>query len=98
MIKFSASFENISSNGGFSFVSGILDSIFGMSLWDRLLAVHCNTRFSHQAIVRSAIGLMTAGCCDFADIEKFWLFDKNNGWTNITAHRKWLLYRAYSSP
>ena len=71
MIKFSASFENISSNGGFSFVSGILDSISGMSLWDRLLAVHCNTRFSHQTIVRSAIGLMTAGCCDFADIEKF---------------------------
>lgn len=62
MIKFSASFENISSNGGFSFVSGILDSISGMSLWDRLLAVHCNTRFSHQTIVRSAIGLMTAGC------------------------------------
>lgn len=71
MIKFSTSFENISSNGGFSFVSGILDSISGMSLWDRLLAVHCNTRFSHQTIVRSAIGLMTAGCCDFADIEKF---------------------------
>ena len=71
MIKFSTSSENISSNGGFSFVSGILDSIPAMSLWDRLLAVRCNTRFSHQAIVRSAIGLMTAGCCDFADIEKF---------------------------
>lgn len=70
-IKFSTSSENISSNGGFSFVSGILDSISEMSLWDKLLAVHCNTRFSHQAIVRGAIGLMTAGCCDFADIEKF---------------------------
>ena len=32
------------------------------------------------------------------DFEKYRLFDKNNGWTNITAHRKWLLYRAYSSP
>ena len=42
-----------------------------MSLWDRLLAVRCNTRFPHQGIVRGAIGLMTAGCCDFADIEKF---------------------------
>lgn len=70
-IKYSTSSENISSNGGFSFVSGILDSISEMSLWDKLLAVHCNTRFSHQAIVRGAIGLMTAGCCDFADIEKF---------------------------
>ena len=30
--------------------------------------------------------------------KKYWLFDKSNGWTNITAHRKWLLYRAYSSP
>ena len=33
--------------------------------------MHCNTRFSHQAIVRGAIALMTAGCRDFADIEKF---------------------------
>ncbi|MCQ2317279.1 MAG: IS1380 family transposase [Bacteroidales bacterium] len=71
MIKFSTSSENISSNGGFSFVSGILDSLPEMSLWDRLLAVRCNTRFPHQGIVRGAIGLMTAGCCDFADIEKF---------------------------
>ena len=70
-IKFSTSSENISSNGGFSFVSGILDSLPEMSLWNRLLAVRCNTRFSHQGIVRGAIGLMTAGCCDFADIEKF---------------------------
>jgi len=70
-IKFSTSFENISSNGGFSFVSGILDSISEMSLWNKALPCHCNTRFSHQGIVRGAIGLMTAGCCDFADIEKF---------------------------
>ena len=55
----------------FFFVFGILDSISEMSLLHNLLAVHCNTRFSHQAIVRGAIGLMTAGCCDFADIKKF---------------------------
>ena len=71
LVKFSTSSENISSNGGFSFVSGILDSVPAMLLWDRLLAVRCNTRFSHQGIVRCAVGLMTAGCSSFADIEKF---------------------------
>ena len=60
-INFSTSSKNIPSNGGFSFVSGILDSIPGRSLWDRLLSVRCNTRFSHQGIVRGAIGLMTDG-------------------------------------
>lgn len=70
LIKFSTSSENISSNGGFSFVSGILDAIPEMRLWDTLLPCHCNARFSQQGIVRSAIGLMTAGCCDYADVEK----------------------------
>ena len=60
-INFSTSSKNIPSNGGFSFVPGILASIPAMSLWDRILAVHCNTRFSHQGIVRGAIGLMTDG-------------------------------------
>ena len=27
--------------------------------------------FLQQGIVRSAIGLMKAGCCDYADVEKF---------------------------
>ena len=56
MVRFSASSENISSNGGFSFVSGILDSLPEMSLWDRLLFVRCNTRFFFQGIVHSLSG------------------------------------------
>jgi len=71
LVQFNTSSENISSNGGFSFVSALLDSLSPMTLWDKVLSCHCNTRFSHQSIVRCAIGLMTAGCCDFADIEKF---------------------------
>ena len=71
LIKFSTSSENISSNGGFSFVSGILDAIPEMRLWDVMFPCYRNVRFSQQGIVRSAIGLMTAGCCDYADVEKF---------------------------
>lgn len=63
--KFSTSSENFSSNGGFVWVSELLDSIPMMSLWDKLLPCRCNTRFSAQVMVRSAIGLMTAGSNNF---------------------------------
>ena len=69
--KFSTSSENFSSNGGFVWVSELLDSIPMMSLWDKLLPCRCNTRFSAQVMVRSAIGLMTAGSNNFVDVEKF---------------------------
>lgn len=69
--KLSTSSENFSSNGGFVWVSELLDSIPMMSLWDKLLPCRCNTRFSAQVMVRSAIGLMTAGSNNFVDVEKF---------------------------
>lgn len=71
IIKFSTTRENISSNGGLSFVEGLLSSTGVMSLWDTVLPHRCNARFSHQAIVRALVGLLSAGCSNFADIEKF---------------------------
>ena len=70
LIKFSTSNENISSNGGFSFISGILDSLLPMNRWDSDLPCYHNVQFSHQTIVRSVIAMMAAGCCNFADVEK----------------------------
>ena len=70
LVKFSTSNENISSNGGFSFISGILDSLLPMNRWDSDLPCYHNVQFSHQTIVRSVIAMMAAGCCNFADVEK----------------------------
>ena len=77
MIKFMQSAEEINSNGGFSFVKRLLDSNPGMSLWDLSLGAKANASYSTSGIVRAMVGLMTAGECDFASIDKFrhdWLF------------------------
>ena len=70
-IEFSTSRENISSNGGLSFVEGLPSSTGAMPLWDKAPPHRGNARFSHQAIVRALVGLLSAGCGNFADIEKF---------------------------
>ena len=77
MIKFMQSSEEINSNGGFSFVKKLLDSNSGMSLWDLSLGAKANASYSTSGIVRAMVGLMTAGECDYASIDKFrndWLF------------------------
>lgn len=71
MIKFMQSSEEINSNGGFSFVKRLLDSNQGMSRWDRELGARANASYSTSCIVRAMVGLMTAGECDFASIDKF---------------------------
>ena len=71
------SFEEINSNGGFSFVKRVLDSNAGMSQWDLALGARGNASYSTSGIVRGMVGLMTAGECDYASIGKFrgdWLF------------------------
>lgn len=70
-IEFSTSRENISSNGGLSFVEGLPSSTGAMPLWDEAPPHRGNARFSHQAIVRALVGLLSAGCGNFAAIEKF---------------------------
>lgn len=69
-IKFSTSSENISSNGGFSFVYALLNSIPAMKHWDSQFPSYCNAKFSLGALVRSFIAMLAAGCCNFVDIEK----------------------------
>ena len=71
MLKFMQSSEEINSNGGFSFVKKLLDSNSGMSLWDLSLGARHNASYSTWGIVRAMVGLMTAGECDYASIEKF---------------------------
>ena len=69
--EFSTSRENISSNGGLSFVEGLPSSTGAMPLWDEAPPHRGNARFSHQAIVRALVRILSAGCGNFADIEKF---------------------------
>ena len=71
MIKFSLSSEEINSNGGFSIVRRLLDLNPGMALWDSKLAARHNALYSTSSIVRSMIGLMTAGESDYSSICKF---------------------------
>jgi len=71
MIKFTLSSEEISSNAGFSFVKRLLDSNSGMGLWDSQLGARFNAGYSTSAIVRSMVGMMAAGECDYASIDKF---------------------------
>lgn len=71
MLKFMQSSEEINSNGGFSFIKRLLDSNSGMSRWDQAFGAKANARYSTSVIGRAMIGLMTAGECDYASIEKF---------------------------
>ncbi|MGI6356771.1 MAG: IS1380 family transposase [Lentisphaeria bacterium] len=63
--------EEINSNGGLSFVKRLLDGNARMKDWDAELPAAANSCYPTSAIVRSAIGLMTAGNSSYADIEKF---------------------------
>ena len=77
MLKLMQGSEEINSNGGFSFVKRLLDSNTGMAQWDKMLGARHNASYSTSCIVRAMVGLMTAGECDFASIDKFrgdWLF------------------------
>ena len=71
MFKFMLSSEEINSNGGFSFVKKMLDGNIRMKDWDVELPAARNSSYSTSTIVRSTIGLMTAGNSSYADIEKF---------------------------
>ena len=70
MLKFIQSSENINSNGGFSLVCRLLDHNDGMLLWDQVFPARHNSVYSTSVIVRSAIGMMTAGYSNFSDVEK----------------------------
>ena len=48
----------------FSFIKKLLDGNFGMPLWDSLLPAARNSRYSTASIVRSLVGIQTAGECD----------------------------------
>ena len=72
MYKFSQSSEEINSNGGFSFIKKLLDGNCGMPLRDSHLPAARNSRYPTASIVRSLVGIQTAGECDYADVEKFW--------------------------
>ena len=69
--QFSTSSENISSNGGFSFVDRLLSSNAGMSRWDAVLPGGPQRRHGSEAVVRGMLLLMCAGCPNYADVEKF---------------------------
>ncbi len=69
--QFSTSSGFISSNGGFAFVERMLDSNAAMGGWNRLLRVGPRRRHRDEAVVRSLVLLMCAGCSNFADVEKF---------------------------
>lgn len=71
MIKLMQGSEEINSNGGLSFVKRLLDGNARMKDWDAELPAAANSCYPTSAIVRSAIGLMTAGNSSYADIEKF---------------------------
>ena len=71
MLKLMQGSEEINSNGGLSFVKRLLDGNARMKDWDAELPAAANSCYSTSAIVRSAIGLMTAGNSSYADIEKF---------------------------
>jgi len=49
----------------------LLDRNIRMKDWDAELPVACNSCYLTSVIVRSTIGLMTAGNSNYADIEKF---------------------------
>ena len=63
--------EEINSNGGFSFIKKLLDGNSGMRMWDSLLPAARNSRYSTGAVIRSLVGIQSAGECDYADIGKF---------------------------
>ena len=71
MIKLMQGSEEINSNGGLSFVKRLLDGNARMKDWDAELPAAANSCYPTSAIVRSAIGLMTAGNSSYADIQKF---------------------------
>ena len=71
MIKLMQGSEEINSNGGLYFVKRLLDGNARMKDWDAELPAAANSCYPTSAIVRSAIGLMTAGNSSYADIEKF---------------------------
>lgn len=71
MPKFMLSSEEINSNGGFSFVKKLLDGNVRMKDWDAELPAARNSCYSTSVIVRSTIGLMTAGNSNYSDVEKF---------------------------
>ena len=63
--------EEINSNSGLSFVKRLLGGNARMKDWDAELPEAANSCYPTSAIVRSTIGLMTAGNSSYADIEKF---------------------------
>ena len=52
-------------------MEGLPSSAGAMPLWDEAPPHRGNARFSHQAIVRVFVGLLSAEGGNFADIEKF---------------------------
>ncbi len=71
MRQFIQSSEEINSNGGFSFINKLLNDNKGMDCWDSLLPAARNSLYSTSNIIRSLIGIQTAGECGYTDIEKF---------------------------
>lgn len=71
MLTIMQSNEVITSNGGFSFVERILSHNSQMKNWDILIPARYNVKFSTSSIVQCAVGIMAAGNCNYADIEKY---------------------------
>lgn len=69
--EFIPSSEIITSNGGFIFVSRLLDSIPAMKKWDSLQPSMRTGSLKDSSIVRCMLLMMSAGCCDYVDIEDF---------------------------
>ena len=61
MYKFIQSSEEINSNGGYSFINKLLNDNKGMDCWDSLLPAARNSLYSTSNIIRSLIGIQTAG-------------------------------------
>ena len=55
----------------FSFINKLLNGNKGMACWDSLLPAARNSLYSTSNIIRSLIGIQTAGECGYTDIEKF---------------------------
>ena len=55
----------------FSFVKKLLESNSSLKVWEAEFPAAGNSCYSTSAIVRGIIGLMAAGNCNYADVEKF---------------------------
>ena len=64
--------EELNSNGGIALVGGLLNRLSSLRAIDgTAMGSVKKGRTSHSGILRSAIGLLTMGRSDFADIELF---------------------------